>query len=119
MDFTAAVKTCFSKYAIFAGRARRSEYWWWILFTVLLSVAVTLLGALLPISGSSVVLKFIMNVALFLPSLAVGIRRLHDIGKSGWWILLFVIPVIGVIILLIWFCRDSDAGENAYGARPK
>lgn len=113
MDFFTAIKTCFSKYADFTGRARRSEFWFWSLFTfivvVLLSCIPVIGWILLPIAG----------IAFIIPSLAVGARRLHDTGKSGWWWLINLIPTVGTIILIVFWVQDSHAGKNQYGANPK
>ena len=113
MDFLTAIKTCFSKYADFTGRARRSEFWFWSLFTfivVVLLCCIPVIGwILLPIAG----------IAFIIPSLAVGARRLHDTGKSGWWWLINLIPTVGTIILIVFWVQDSNAGENQYGANPK
>lgn len=108
MDFLTAIKTCFSKYADFNGRARRSEFWFWYLFNVIIGVI-----SWIPIIG------WIISIALIIPSWAVGARRLHDTGRSGWWQLLCLLPIVGAIILIIWWCQDSHAGENEYGANPK
>jgi uncharacterized membrane protein YhaH (DUF805 family) len=105
MGFIAAIKSVLSQYAGFSGRARRSEYWWWVLFT--------LLWSWIPI------LNLILCLIFFLPSLAVAIRRLHDTGRSGWWILISLIPLIGFIVLLIFYCTDSQIGTNQYGPNPK
>lgn len=105
MGFIAAIKSVLSQYAGFSGRARRSEYWWWVLFT--------LLWSWIPI------LNLILCLIFFLPSLAVAIRRLHDTGRSGWWILISLIPLIGFIVLLIFYCTDSQIGTNQYGPSPK
>ena len=111
MSFGQAVSNCFTNYANFSGRARRSEYWYFTLFHFLINFAVGLLR--IPAVSSLVAL------ALFIPSLAVGVRRLHDIGKSGWYILIALVPLVGAILLLVWECRDSDPGSNLYGPNPK
>ena len=113
MDFLTAIKTCFSKYATFKGRARRSEFWFWYLFTVI----VGLILECIPVIGW--IIGWIISIALIIPSWAVGARRLHDTGRSGWWQLLYLLPLVGAIILIIWWCQDSHAGENEYGANPK
>lgn len=109
LSFRQAVSECFHKYATFSGRARRSEFWWWTLFMAIISV----LLRILPIVG------VILWIITLLPSLAVFWRRMHDIGKNGWWILLSLLPVVGGIILLVWECRDSEREENKYGPSPK
>jgi uncharacterized membrane protein YhaH (DUF805 family) len=121
MSFAEAVKTCLSKYATFAGRARRSEYWWFVLFNVIVSIVAAIIdgaaGTDLENSSTGVV-GGIVALALILPSLAVTARRLHDTGRSGWWILIGIIPLIGAIILIVFACQDSD-GVNQYGPNPK
>ena len=108
MSFGDAIKICFNKYADFEGRGRRSEFWWWYLFTFIVGIAV----------GWIPVLGWIASIALWIPSLAAGARRLHDTGRSGWLQLLMLIPCIGTIILIIWWCEDSK-GDNEYGQSPK
>jgi uncharacterized membrane protein YhaH (DUF805 family) len=109
MTFGESIKTCFTKYATVQGRASRPEYWWFFLFSVLLQMA----GGIV-----SETLAGVLVVALLLPSVAVGARRLHDIGRSGWWLLIGLIPLIGALILLYWFCQPSSQGANEYGEAP-
>jgi uncharacterized membrane protein YhaH (DUF805 family) len=109
MNFVDAVKTCLMKYVGFEGRARRSEYWWWVLFLVVVSVVLAAVGAHM--------LGNVFSLATLLPSLAVGARRLHDIGKSGWWQLLALIPLIGWLVLIYWAVQPSD-GDNDHGPAP-
>ena len=113
MDFMTAIKTCFSKYTTFSGRARRSEYWNFALFCVLVSTA---LGIIFP---DQELVSSLFSLITFMPNLAVSWRRMHDIGKSGAWSLLAFLPIIGTIIVLIWECKDSQPGSNAYGPNPK
>ena len=103
MDFGEAIKVCFNKFANFEGRARRSEYWWFILF-------VNLVG---------IVTCGISNIVFLVPIIAVTARRLHDIGRSGWWQLVCLVPLVGAILLLIWTVQDSAPGTNEYGPNPK
>ena len=98
MTFGESIKVCFSKYADFTGRAVRSEFWWWTLFTFLVSLATGYVSEMA--SG-------LFSLATILPSLAVGARRLHDTDRSGWWQLLWFIPIIGWIILLVWFIQEG------------
>jgi len=98
MTFGESISTCFSKYATFEGRATRSEYWWFFLFSFLASGAAGLMGE--TVSG-------LFSLAILLPSLAVGVRRLHDTDRSGWFLLLWFLPVIGWIILIVWAVQDS------------
>lgn len=122
MDFTTAIRTCFSKYVDFSGRARRSEYWYFALFNLLASFVALILDNLLGTdydTGSSGLIGTVLSLALFLPSLAVGVRRLHDTGRSGWWLLLWFVVIIGWIVLIVWLVKDGDNGENKHGADPK
>ena len=104
------------QYADFNGRARRKEYWMFVLFNV---IATIILSAIDAAVGSYGALTGIYALAVLIPSLAVGVRRLHDTGKSGWMLLVAFIPVIGSIWLLILLIMDSTPGENQYGANPK
>ena len=114
MSFTDAVKSVFSQYVGFKGRARRSEYWWFVLFNIIVSVVISLIARL---TGWNF-LSILYSLAVLLPGLAVAVRRLHDIGKSGWFYLFAFIPLVGAIILLVWFCKDSEPVANAYGPNP-
>jgi uncharacterized membrane protein YhaH (DUF805 family) len=105
----------FRQYADFNGRARRKEYWMFWLFHILFSVAIVMIDSLMGIS----LLTGIYGIVVIIPSLAVTIRRLHDVGKSGWMILIALIPIIGAIWQLVLLITDSDIGDNPYGANPK
>jgi uncharacterized membrane protein YhaH (DUF805 family) len=105
-----------SNYVGFNGRARRKEYWMFVLFNIIISIVLGIIEALI---GTNQVLSFIYSLAILLPSLAVAFRRLHDTGKSAWWLLIGLIPLIGSIILLVFFCQDSDPNDNQYGPNPK
>jgi uncharacterized membrane protein YhaH (DUF805 family) len=111
VSFSAAISTCMSKYATFSGRAGRSEFWWFYLFCVLMSWGGTLVGHQI---GVGDLLSHIVNLAFFIPTLAASSRRLHDTGRSGWWILL-LITVIGLIPLVIWWATEGKREENQYG----
>ena len=122
MSFVEAVQTCVTqKYATFGGRARRSEYWYYTLFSLLVSLVASIVGGALFVhaEGDINILSALVSIALFLPGLGVAIRRRHDIGKSGWWYLIALVPFIGWIVLLIFMCRDSDRGPNQFGPSPK
>lgn len=110
------------KYAVFYGRSRRKEFWFFFLFNLLFSLALTMaddaLGTLNKEAGIGV-LSGIYTAAVFLPGLAVAVRRLHDIGRSGWWVLIGLIPVVGTIVLLFLFMLDSQPGDNRFGQNPK
>ncbi|MES2356304.1 MAG: DUF805 domain-containing protein [Pseudomonadota bacterium] len=98
MTFTESISTCFSKYATFDGRASRSEYWWFFLFTFLVSTASSVVSETL--SG-------LFSLGVLLPSLAVGVRRLHDVDRSGWFLLLWLIPIIGWVVLIVWAAQEG------------
>jgi uncharacterized membrane protein YhaH (DUF805 family) len=120
MDFTTAIRTCMTKYADFSGRARRSEYWYFFLFNVLVSIVASIVDNVLgtdTVTGTGLVAG-LASLALLLPSLAVCARRLHDISRSGWWLLVGLIPLVGWIVLIVWFVQDSH-GDNAHGPSPK
>jgi uncharacterized membrane protein YhaH (DUF805 family) len=106
MTFGESIRACLSKYADFEGRAGRSEYWWFFLFTLLVQMAGSLIS---PILGG------LIGLALLLPSIAAGARRLHDIGRTAWWLLVGLIPVIGALVLLYFFVQPSETGPNPYG----
>lgn len=122
MDFMTAVRTCFSKYVGFSGRARRSEFWYFVLFTFLVGIVTSILDAVLGTGYDDTtggLVNTLGSLVLFLPSLAVGVRRLHDTGRSGWWILIGIIPIVGWILLIVWYCTDTKPGDNQYGPDPK
>ena len=103
MTFQESIRVCFTKYADFGGRAMRSEYWWWVLFTIVVGIALALVSHL--VAG-------LFHLAVLIPSLAVAVRRLHDTGKSGWWLLIGLIPLIGAIVLIIFFIQPGT-GESS------
>ena len=104
MNFGQAISTCLSKYATFSGRASRPEFWWFFLFQILASVAASMIGD---------TIAALASLALLLPALAVGTRRLHDIGKSGWWQLL-MLTGIGLFVLIYWWVQPTAEGGNAH-----
>jgi uncharacterized membrane protein YhaH (DUF805 family) len=104
------------KYAEFNGRARRTEYWMFALFNVIISLV---LGLIEGIAGGPGVLASLYSLAVFVPSIAVSVRRLHDTDRSGWWLLIGFVPLFGVIALLVFMVLDSQPGNNQYGANPK
>lgn len=107
MSFTDAIKACFVKYADFNGRAKRPEYWWFALFCLVVAVLLEYVSS--PVS-------WIFSLATLLPSLSVGSRRLHDINKSGWFQLIWIIPILGWIYLIYLLAQPGDAGDNQYGS---
>ena len=103
------------KYAVFSGRARRKEYWMFFLFNIIVSLIFFFLGILIRFSY----LEPLYVLAVLIPSIAVAVRRLHDTGRSGWWILIGFIPFVGAIILLVFMVLDSQSEANQYGPNPK
>ena len=136
MNFIQSISTCMRNYVTFSGRATRSEFWWFYLFTVLVNlVATSQASSFVPtlLDGQDITenessyflnnffflyLSTITSLILLLPSLAVAVRRLHDVGRSGWWTLI-AFTVIGIIPLLIWYVTDTKDEENVYGQNPK
>jgi uncharacterized membrane protein YhaH (DUF805 family) len=103
-------------YAGFSGRARRTEYWMFFLVNLVIAVVLDILGLY---ARFFTIIGLLYGLAVLIPSLAVGVRRLHDTGRSGWWLLIGLIPVIGTIILLVFFATDGEPGDNQYGPNPK
>lgn len=124
MDMVTAVKTVLSKYATFSGRAARPEYWWWVLATIILFLVLGVIdGALVapmlgfeafePTAGQPI--SLIASLGLLIPNLAVAARRLHDTDKSGWWLLLGLIPLIGNLVLIFLLVQRGTEGANRFG----
>lgn len=105
----------FKKYAVFSGRARRKEYWMFVLFTVIIGIVLAIVDAFIGVQ----ILSSVFSLALLVPSLSLLWRRLHDTGRSGWWFLFAFVPLVGSITLLVFMCLDGEAGENKYGHNPK
>src|SRR5512139_3311951 len=107
------------KYTEFTGRARRKEYWMFVLFNIIISVVLSIIDRVIgnPEMGLGI-LGTLYALAVLLPSLAVGVRRLHDTGRSGWWLLIGLVPVVGAVVLLVFFVLDSEY-DNQYGPYPK
>lgn len=111
----------FKKYAVVQGRATRTEYWMWVLLNIAALFALGLVEGMVgmfPNTDESV-LGSIFSLVILVPSICVAVRRLHDTGKTGWLMLLMFLPLVGAIILIIFFCQDSQPGENQYGPNPK
>jgi uncharacterized membrane protein YhaH (DUF805 family) len=116
MNFQTSIKTCFNKYAVFSGRASRSEYWFFVLFGILGGIIsaiidTMILGYSAEVNGP---INLIFSVALILPSISVAARRLHDLDKSGWWQLLWI-TIIGGILIIIWHATEGTKKNNSYG----
>ena len=114
MNFVSAIKSGFNGYVDFSGRSSRSEVWWWILF----STIANLVAAILDGAGGSGLFAIIITLGLLLPGIALQVRRMHDLDKSGWWLLILLIPLIGIIFALVWFCSKGTEGDNRFGSDP-
>jgi uncharacterized membrane protein YhaH (DUF805 family) len=110
------------KYAVFSGRSRRKEYWYFVLFVVIINIVLNIIDSLIGTYNRSAgvgLLTSIFNLAVLIPSIAVSVRRLHDIDRTGWWVLISLVPLIGWIVLLVFHVQDSTPGTNRYGPNPK
>jgi uncharacterized membrane protein YhaH (DUF805 family) len=135
MTFTEAVRSGFSKYVTFSGRSRRSEFWFWFLFVIIAAVVAALLDTMLfpammdvqtdvadgvaSVSAQGGPISALVTLGLLLPGLAMQIRRLHDVDRSGWWVLLAFVPLIGIIVLIVWWATEGTRGPNRFGSDPK
>ena len=124
MELMTAVQTVLRKYVDFSGRANRPEYWWWVLALVIATIVVAIVeGVILaPMLGFEVFaseagqpLQLLLSLAAFLPSLAVAVRRLHDVDRSGWWYLIVLVPLVVFLVLLYWFVQPGTEGGNQFG----
>jgi uncharacterized membrane protein YhaH (DUF805 family) len=111
-----AVRSVLAQYIGFSGRARRSEYWYWVLAAGIVGLVLFILGLAAKIF---LVLYYIWALAILLPNIGVLMRRLHDTDRSGWWIFIGIIPIVGAIVLIVFTCQDSTPGDNRYGPSPK
>lgn len=129
MNMMEAVKSVYSNYAKFSGRARRAEYWWFYLFYLIVYLVLGVVDSLLfgttttgdgsfSASTDTPILSGIFALGSLIPNLAVGVRRLHDINRRGWWLLIALIPLVGIIILIVWLAKAGDKGANQYGGDP-
>ena len=114
MSFTEAIQDGFAHYTNFQGRASRAAYWWWFLFAIIVAVVANIVDSAI----EAPIFTTITGLGLLLPGLSVAIRRLHDTNRSGWWILIGLIPLIGFIVLLVFYIQQGDAGPNEYGPEP-
>lgn len=120
MNFPQAISTCIQKYAVFSGRAKRSEYWYWALLTVPM---VFILEQIDPFAthtlyGTFSIISTIFSLVIFLPTIAVTARRLHDTNKSGWWQLIAIIPILGIIVLIVFLAQKGSDEANIYDEQP-
>ncbi len=129
MTFGESIKTCFSKYVTFSGRAQRSEFWWWVLFVfaaniVLTWVDIALFGTTETAPGSfsgstdTPIFSGIFGLATLLPGISVAVRRLHDTDRVGWWYWIILVPLVGFILLIVWFATKGTEGPNRFGYDP-
>lgn len=129
MTFGQSIQTCFSKYVTFSGRAQRSEFWWWVLFIVAGNFLLSIVDSFLfgttvtteygfEASTNTPILSGIFGLATLLPGISVAVRRLHDTDRTGWWYWLALIPIIGTIILIVWFATEGTRGPNRFGPDP-
>lgn len=117
MNFQQAIQSGFQNYVTFSGRSPRSGYWYWVLFAILVGIVSGILdGAIFPFAATGPI-SAITSLALFLPGLAVSVRRLHDLDRTGWWVLI-AFTVIGIILLIIWDCMKGTTGANRFGPDP-
>ncbi len=110
------------RYAVFSGRARRAEYWYFVLFNAIVGIAIQILFTVLATVAHNkniANIAFLYTLAVLIPSFAVAVRRLHDTNRSGWWMLISLIPFIGVVALFVFMLLDSQTGSNKYGPNPK
>jgi uncharacterized membrane protein YhaH (DUF805 family) len=114
MGFGQAISSGFSNYVNFSGRSCRSEYWFWVLFVLIADIVAIAIDAAI---GKQII-SSLFGLAVLLPGLAVTVRRLHDLDRTGWWIFLGLIPLVGAIILIIWFCSRGTDGPNRFGPDP-
>ena len=116
MNFGEAIKSGFSNYATFTGRAARSEFWYWALFAILVTSAGGIIDQAL-IDSETGLVGPLVSLALLLPGLAMAVRRLHDIDRTGWWVLISL-TIIGIILLIVWDCMKGSDGPNRFGPDP-
>jgi uncharacterized membrane protein YhaH (DUF805 family) len=117
MNFTQAIASGFQNYVNFSGRAARSEFWFWTLFSFLATAAAGIIDMVAFANAAISPLNSLVSLALLLPGLAVSVRRLHDLDRTGWWLLL-IFTAIGIILLIIWDCMKGTAGPNRFGPDP-
>ena len=129
MSFIDSIKCCFSNYLTFSGRASRSEYWWFTLFFIVGVIILTILDISMfgttiysqdGIRGQTNFAPFTsaFSLLIFLPSISVLVRRLHDTDRTGWWYWIILIPVVGIILMLVWLASRGTRGDNRYGSDP-
>jgi len=118
MNFQEAISSGLSRYIDFNTRSSRSEYWYWVLFVVILSIVAGIIDSLLFSADSMGLLRGLVTLGLLIPGIAIGVRRLHDIDRSGWWYLIVFVPLIGALVLIYWFVQPGSPGDNEFGGNP-
>lgn len=127
MNFVEAIKSGYQNYVNFSGRSSRSAFWWWVLFQIIVSGVIMAVegggssqttDGMMSASYNAGPIGIIWSLANLLPGIAVGVRRMHDIDKSGWWLLIALIPLVGWIILIVWYATKGTGGANRFGADP-
>jgi len=118
MGFGEAISSGFRNYVNFSTRAARSEYWFWILFYVIVMIVTAGIDIALFKDTQVFPINSLAGLALLLPNIAVGVRRLHDIDRTGWWLLIGLVPLIGLIVLIVFFCTAGTPGQNRFGPDP-
>ena len=118
MGFQDAVKTVFNKYLTIEGRARRAEYWWFFLFCLLAGLVLGIVDGIVFGSAGITPISSLFSLAVLIPSITVGVRRLHDRDMTGWWLLIALVPLIGFIVLLVLFVLRGTDGPNRFGPDP-
>ena len=121
MSFPDAVRSVLTQYANFNGRARRSEFWWFMLASLLASIVASIIDAAIgsDVGAGTGVVSLLLSLGLLIPTLAVGARRLHDTGKTGWWQLIALVPLVGMIVLIVFWAQDGHPNPNQHGQSPK
>lgn len=114
-DLSAAITACFGRYATFSGRANRAEFWYFQLFLLLTGIVTAIIDVIAFGANGGALVNPLFSLAVILPNLAVGARRLHDTGRTGWWWLIVLVPVIGAIVLIVFWCQRGTAGRNRFG----
>ncbi|OKH87094.1 DUF805 domain-containing protein [Thalassospira sp. TSL5-1] len=119
MNFGEAISSGFRNYFNFRDRSSRSAFWWWQLFALVCAIVLSVVDSEFlgwPNGGGP--LNSVFNLVVFFPTLALGVRRLHDTDRSGWWMLLVMLPLIGIIVLIVWWCKPTQLGPNRFGPMP-
>jgi uncharacterized membrane protein YhaH (DUF805 family) len=117
VDMAEAVRRALSNYANFSGRANRGEYWWFVLANIIVSIVLSVIDSTVFGTGfgQTGILSGLYSLAMLIPGLSIGARRLHDIDKSGWWLLIALVPIVGAIVLIVWLATKGQSTANRFG----